>query len=91
MLHLPRLQSRLISRGGNGQLSRRDEIRPFRDPEWQANHGAAALLMPYREVWGVIERKGWSVGALQRRFAVSRQSTAIRLERAQDGKLLRIN
>lgn len=40
----------VIFESGRGRLYRREDLKPYEDPEWQANCFAAALLMPRESV-----------------------------------------
>lgn len=87
LMHLRQLTQRLVSTGAERRLHRRSEIPVFRDPEWQANRGAAALLMPYRDVWQMINQGRDSTVEIARRFNVSLQAASYRLDDARSGRL----
>ena len=88
MIHLPHLAARYVSRAQQ-RLHRREELPPYLDPEWQANYGAAALLMPARAVWDVIERYGDDPKRLMSRFGVTYTAADIRMDDAREGRLWR--
>lgn len=65
-------------------LARRSQIRPFRDPEWQADTFAASLLMPeemVRRVASLRAPRGGLVNAVVRKFGVSQAAATKRLEK----------
>ena len=65
-----------------GMLYRRkDQIRPYEDPEWQANAFSAALLMPAPAVETLVTRVGFDVSAMSETFLVSYSAAEIRLEK----------
>jgi hypothetical protein len=41
----------------NLTFTRRGQLRPFEDPEWQANNFASAVLMPARTMWMLYRQK----------------------------------
>ena len=89
LVHLPQLTQRLVSGSAAASLYRRSEVPTYRDPEWQANRGAAALLMPARATWALIERHGYTPEPLLETFGVSRQAASHRIDDAANGRLWR--
>jgi hypothetical protein len=86
--HLRELKVRYES-AGRLQLFRRKDMPAYRDPEWQADWAAAALLMPARVVWRLIADNGPRPDVLQDAFGVGFQSACIRIEAATSGGLWR--
>lgn len=86
VMHLPHLKDAYHS-SSLPKLYRRDEIYTPRDPEWQANRGAAAILMPAPLVWDVIEEHGASPTAITERFGVSVTAARNRLSDALAGRM----
>ena len=88
VLHLCQLSAPFESKTGV-RLYRRGEVPAFVDPEWQANRGAAALLMPARMVWRLIGEHGYEPAALAHAFGVSFQAASNRVDDARGGRLWR--
>lgn len=87
VMHLPHLTQPFVSRGGN-KLYRRAEVPTPNDPEWQANRGAAALLMPAQIVLALIRDNPFDpITAIMERFLVSSQSATYRYNDAMTGRL----
>ena len=90
LLHLRQLTARLESPGGGAaRLHRRSDVPAYRDPEWQANRGAAALLMPARVTWALISKYGFNPDPLVETFGVSQQAATFRVDDAAGGRLWR--
>ena len=85
--HLPQLNARYESTVGV-PVYRRSRVKPFRDPEWQANRGAAALLMPAVMVRWLLERCGPDIPAFASVFGVSRKAASYRIDDALNNRLL---
>ena len=80
ILHFKQLNSNL--KNNNRKLYRRNSIPAFRDPEWQANAFAAALLMPSDQMHRLKQQEPNNlVDKVARLFVVSRESASIRIER----------
>ena len=78
VLHFSQLKSKLTD--GGMRLYRRSELPAYRDPEWQANAFAAAILMPAVAVRRLVENvPGNRELAIARYFEVSQESAGIRL------------
>lgn len=77
-LHLPHIQTQLV-RGTAPVLRRQHEMRPFENPEWQANYAAGALLMPTKAVLAVVNDLGALPSAVATTFNVSPQAAEVRL------------
>lgn len=71
-------------RGEQLGLFRKAEIPAFRDPEWQANQFAAAVLMPAPAVRVLVAREGTNPGALAETFKVSAAAARIRLQTLEE-------
>lgn len=78
VLHGRQLKDRLLSGGKHG-LYRRSDIKPFLDPEWQANKYAAFLLMPTATMQMAIAEYGPNVRRLADLYRVSPESMSYRL------------
>jgi Zn-dependent peptidase ImmA (M78 family) len=52
-------------------FSKRNQLRPFEDPEWQANTFAASLLMPQKTMWLLFLKKAMTVENVMETYAVS--------------------
>jgi hypothetical protein len=61
--------------GTLNRLQLSQDVPPYRDPEWQANRFAAALLMPRHLV-----RQCTTIGEIVRDFGVSRVSAELRIK-----------
>ena len=57
------------------------EIPVFRDPEWQANHGAGAILMPREMIRMVAANKSNPIVDVVKTFKVSLQAAEVRLKK----------
>ena len=84
ILHAPELATRvgvLLQNGGAVLLAKHSEMKRYRDPEWQANTYAAALLMPAAMVRLLVSRvhPHQRVDAMMEAFQVSRESANYRL------------
>ncbi len=87
IMHMPYLRSQLIE-GSAPALYRRQEIKPFRDPEWQANVFAAAFIMPTEAVQIAVRRVGEDPRVIANAFAVSVSAAEIRLRLMTERGLL---
>ena len=89
-MHLRQINSRYES-SGSVQMHRRERIVPYRDPEWQANRGAAALLMPAIPFWRVFGARLDRVDPAEvaRTFGVSYTAAKYRLDDALAGRMWR--
>lgn len=79
---------RQMARYGELTLKRRVNVPAFRDPEWQANVFAAALLMPADAVRALAAEggpRGELTGEIQRRFGVSWSAAEIRIDTLRIG------
>ena len=85
--HLPQLNARYES-SVRVPVYRRSRVRAFEDPEWQANRGAAALLMPASVVWQLLQRWGNDPSALVDAFGVSVTAARFRIDDALNNRLL---
>jgi hypothetical protein len=74
---------RVLVHSGELVLHRRQSIPKFRDPEWQANAFASALLMPEWAVREVADRTQtlYRISVMGAVFGVSSQAAQIRLEK----------
>lgn len=84
VLHADELASRVgakLVNGGNVLLARRSTIKPYLDPEWQANAFAAGLLMPEEMVRRLASqtRRYLLAGSIMSAFAVSREAADNRI------------
>lgn len=73
IVHLPtlrRLNCKLIE-GSSPSLYRRQELPAYRDPEWQANRIAAAVLVPVESLRALTARFGKDLDAVVQVFLVS--------------------
>lgn len=79
--HRNQIRHALVHSGGL-VLYRRPEVPPYRDPEWQANVFASAVLMPAEMVRRVVRRASPfnAENAVMITFAVSRQAAGIRVK-----------
>jgi hypothetical protein len=90
LLHLRQLNIRFESLSHPSvRVYRRSEVPVYRDPEWQANAGAAALLMPARIAWRLLDRYGPRPSVLVEVFGVSKESASYRVNDAMQGRLWR--
>ncbi|VTT97600.1 Marine sediment metagenome DNA, contig: S01H1_L05206 OS=marine sediment metagenome GN=S01H1_13610 PE=4 SV=1: DUF955 [Gemmataceae bacterium] len=81
--HCRQLRQQLVHRDGRLVLARRGSIPPYRDPEWQANTFAAALLMPadaVRQLFQEYQDREQLIRAITNRMLVSRQAAEIRVQ-----------
>lgn len=89
LVHLPtlrQLEVELIeSTMDEPRLYRRSELRPFEDPEWQANRVAEAILMPSQSVQAVLARYGPNPHALMGVFKVSFTAADTRIGHLRSG------
>lgn len=84
--HLPQIQARYES-SHNVKMFRRSEIPAFRDPEWQANRGAAALLMPATSIRDFVARYGPDAPAAAEAYGVSYTAAAYRIDDVIGGRI----
>jgi Zn-dependent peptidase ImmA (M78 family) len=79
--HRTQIRTKLVH-AGQLVLHRRSTIEPFRDPEWQANVFAAAVLMPRSMVHAMAEDVGRHslVTAMIDVFGVSRKAAEVRVD-----------
>jgi hypothetical protein len=87
VLHVRFIRTALVG-GRAPALQRRQETKPFRDPEWQANVFAAAFLMPTQAVLAAVESIGADPRAIAKAFAVSIRAAETRLEYMRRGGLI---
>jgi hypothetical protein len=85
VMHADELAARVgvkFMSGSKVLLARRSDIKPFRNPEWQADAFAAAVLMPAttvrRALLGAAPADMWS--NVTSTFAVSREAAEYRLQ-----------
>jgi Zn-dependent peptidase ImmA (M78 family) len=78
ILHAKYLQHRIMD-GGNLLRLNRGNIKPFRDPECQANAFAAALLMPTHHMVRMLD-EGANVRSIAEIFQVSFESAGYRVD-----------
>jgi Zn-dependent peptidase ImmA (M78 family) len=67
-------------------LARRSQLKPFRDPEWQADTFAAALLMPramVRIIFDATQPTTRIVRLIAQQFEVSREAAKLRLQKLE--------
>ena len=76
--HRGQIRRALVHTGGL-VLHRRQSIPAYKDPEWQANVFAAAVLMPALMVKAVVANVFDPVGAIVRTFGVSRTAAEVRI------------
>lgn len=86
VLHAGELAVMNDSARGRPSLYRKEDIKPYLNPEWQANTFAGALLMPAAGVRAVLKRKSWlglsfAAAVMATRFCVSEQAAEIRLKK----------
>jgi hypothetical protein len=86
LLHVDELGARAGLKYANGcdvLLARRSDIKAYKNPEWQADVFAAAVLMPESMVRLVVRDvpRDRMVAAVMKTFAVSRPAAQYRLER----------
>ena len=84
VLHKAQLKAMNQSRTNAPRLYCRDELKPYLDPEWQANKFAAALLMPRPAVRALAAGQPlWRPGELESEVAqvlnVSKQTAGYRV------------
>lgn len=96
ILHATQLRAINDSRRGTPSLYRREELRAFEDPEWQANRFAAALLMPVRAVQSLIHRHGIydadTLSEFVRMYlSVSRSAATIRVKKLIAEERIKLN
>lgn len=84
--HLHQINQRFESTGGV-RLHRRSEVPVYADPEWQANRGAAALLMPARVIARMTLAGKVAAPDVARLFGVSMQAAEYRLDDAAAGRM----
>lgn len=78
VLHFSQVRQKLSD--NSLHLHRRGSIPAYRDPEWQANAFAAALLMPRHVILGIAKNKPDNLeNEIARLLCVSSASAAIRL------------
>jgi hypothetical protein len=78
VLHAKQVREIMVNYGTDG-LKRRSDIESYRDPEWQANAFAAAVLMPESAVRAILA-EGGGVGKIARTLKVSVMAAEIRLK-----------
>jgi Zn-dependent peptidase ImmA (M78 family) len=80
--HRDQIRKALIDTG-ELVLYRRDDIKPYVDPEWQANTFASAVLMPEQMVRRVIagKQRRLMANSLVEVFAVSLTAAEVRLKK----------
>jgi hypothetical protein len=86
LMHAPELAARVGLKFVNGdsvRLARRSDIKPYRNPEWQADVFAAELLMPGRMVRLAVEHLPMHerLATVVKIFATSEQAARYRLQR----------
>lgn len=86
VLHAGQLAVMNDSSRGCPTLYRKEEIKPFLNPEWQANTFAGAILMPLSGVLTVLSTGNWlglpfAASVIATRFRVSEQAAEIRLRK----------
>ena len=76
------MKIRLVDATRAQTVARREWVRPYEDPEWQADAFAAAVLMPRKSFSSAFrgERGGDVAGALAKTFGVSRSAVKTRLD-----------
>lgn len=83
ILHAHEIRETMVNRGKDG-LARRSDIKPYEDPEWQANAFAGSLLMPESAVREIVSRNTRkAVSAVANILRVSRAAADIRLRNLQ--------
>jgi len=78
ILHSNEIRYRIFN---NCQLNKlnRSKIITYRDPEWQANAGAAALLMPWPTMLNIIKEKKLNLFEMATKYNVSYTAASIRM------------
>lgn len=79
ILHAQQVREIMVNCGQDG-LKRRSDIEAYRDPEWQANAFAAAVLMPETAVKQIMEEKHGSAALVAIRLQVSTLAADYRLK-----------
>jgi hypothetical protein len=79
ILHAQQVREIMVNCGQDG-LKRRSDINACRDPEWQANAFAAALLMPENVVKKILEEEYGCAALVALRLQVSTLATDYRLK-----------
>jgi Zn-dependent peptidase ImmA (M78 family) len=79
--HREQIRRALID-SGELVLCRRQIVKPFRDPEWQANAFSGALLMPAPMVRMLAAKQSRSLlpATMREEFGVSTQAAEVRLQ-----------
>jgi hypothetical protein len=79
--HRDQIRSALVD-AGEIVLYRRHLVKPFRDPEWQANAFSSAILMPACMVAKVLSNtpKVLVISRMMEEFGVSRRAAEVRLD-----------
>jgi hypothetical protein len=81
-LHGDQVQAR-FNNNGDMTLFRRSKIKPFLDPEWQANAYAAALLMPIPIIQKIVHAGG-GVSDVASLLKVSQEAAQFRLSKLRE-------
>lgn len=87
VMHMRFLKTQLVD-GAGLALYRRQEIKPYLDPEWQAGVFAGAFLMPTQAVLAAVDRLGEDPRRIAMAFAVSIQAADYRIDSMRRGGLL---
>ncbi|MBY0314421.1 MAG: ImmA/IrrE family metallo-endopeptidase [Bdellovibrionales bacterium] len=82
-IHGKQAQMGTFASSENIQFARRSELRPFEDPEWQADTFAAAVLMPWQTMRMLYERGEMNVQTVMSVFQVSQAAASRRVMRLQ--------
>lgn len=82
LMHSRQIQRAIVDRG-ELVLHRRRTIEPYRDPEWQANYYAGAILMPHQMVVQLAkeEERFLLPSAMADVFGVSRIAAEVRIDK----------
>lgn len=85
VLHRDQMSERMVTfQGSNEYLYRADRtsIRPFENPEWQADYLAGVLLMPRSAVFQLVDKYEQNVvNAMMEILGVSQQAAEVRLSK----------
>jgi hypothetical protein len=86
--HSRQIKSQLVE--SRLSLKRRGQIKPFRDPEWQANVFASALLMPAPSVASLKASigPGFDATDMMETFLVSYEAANVRYEQLKSKRMI---
>jgi len=78
LIHISQIEAQFVH-GNIPVLYRRQQLRPYEDPEWQADQFAAALLMPTRAVMALVDTVGADISEVADTFKVSHTAAGKRI------------